>query len=337
MMNNNIHHIIGLDFGAGAVKFAGDAGEGHLLSQVSAADPRRKRVVNLDPTGLLKARTPDFLRADFGAFYVGPGAHEHGRPVEGLDPDRFSAGKIDTRALFCAAVAKYMADGAAPGPLTIAVGLPLEPMLGDNAAANKAAVEGWMRGQHRFAFAPEGGRERELDVHVERVLVTSQAAAALFYLALDDHGGVADGELLAAEVGVVSVGFATMELFAVSGKSPVRNLCASSPVGVQRLLTLADPERAYTLGELDGRLRRGALDVSATLPIWAREVEGEIRRIWGRAAKRFSRVIAVGGGALLLRRTLESAFSPYLVFPDDPIMAVARGLRKIARGKYAKT
>jgi hypothetical protein len=331
-------HILGLDFGAGAIKFAGDAGEGYLLAQVSAAEPRRKRISNLDPTGLLKSRNPDYLRADFGAFHVGAGAHDHGRPVEALDADRFATGKIDTRALFCAVLARYLTlDGAKPEPLTIAVGLPLEPMLNDNAAANKASVEGWMRGKHTFTFAPESGKEYELGVQVERVLVTSQAAAAFFYLALNNEGSVADPELLASEVGVISVGFSTMELFAVSGKSPVRALCASSPVGVQRLLTLADPDRAYTLGELDSRLRRNALDISLSLPIWTREVEGEIRRIWGRAARRFKRVIAVGGGTLLLKRSLEDIFSPYLVFPDDPIMAVARGLHKIARGKYGKT
>jgi len=330
-------HILGLDFGAGAIKFAGDAGEGELIAQVAAADPRHKRVGNLDPTGLLgRSRAPDYLRAEVGAFYLGAGAHDYGRAVEGLEAERFSSAKLETRALFYGALARYL-DGSPPAPLHLVVGLPLEPMLGDDAEANKAAVAGWMRGAHRFGFAPHGGREREVAAQVESVLVTSQAAAAFFNAALADDGKVADADLLKSEVGVISIGFSTLELFAVAGRAPIRNLCFSSPVGVQRLLALIDPERRWTFGELDARLRRNALDYKAALPIWAREVETEIRRCWGRAAKRFSRVIAVGGGALLLRDPLNAIFAPYLAFPDDPILAVARGLRKIAHAKYAKT
>jgi hypothetical protein len=79
-MNEKTHipsPILGLDFGAGAVKFAGDAGEGELIAQVSSARKSQRRAVNLDPTGMLcKARAPDYLQADFGAFYVGAGAHD---------------------------------------------------------------------------------------------------------------------------------------------------------------------------------------------------------------------------------------------------------------------
>jgi hypothetical protein len=336
-MNEKQIHILGLDFGAGAIKFAGDAGEGELIAQVSSARKNQKRALNLDPTGMLgKARAPDYLQADFGAFYVGAGAHDYGRAVEGLEANRFGKATIETRALYYSALAHYL-DGHPPAPLRIVVGLPLEPMLGDDAELNKAAVAGWMRGQHRFTFAPQNGREREVAAEVDSVIVTSQAVAAFFYAALDDEGGVADAELLKSEVGVISIGFSTMELFAVAQRAPIRNLCASSPVGVQRLLSLADPDRRWTLGELDARLRARALDIAHVLPVWAREVEAEIARCWGRAAKRFSRVIAVGGGALLLRDALSAIFAPYLAFPDDPIMAVARGLRKIARKKHGKT
>ena len=88
------------------------------------------------------------------------------------------------------------------------------------------------------------------------------------------------------------------------------------------------------MGELDGRLRAGALDTRATLPIWGREVSGAIEHTWGRSWRRFARVIVVGGGALLLNGQL--AFAANAAVPDDPILSIARGLYKMALMQEAR-
>ena len=46
--------------------------------------------------------------------------------------------------------------------------------------------------------------------------------------------------------------------------------------------------------------------------------------------KREFDVIVVGGGALLLRQSLTARFNARAYVPDDPVLATARGLYKLA-------
>ena len=85
---------------------------------------------------------------------------------------------------------------------------------------------------------------------------------------------------------------------------------------------------AYSLGELDARLRSGSLDVSDALPVWHSEVLGFIETQWESSFGRFNKVIMVGGGAILLRDKLLSRFRDKAFIPDDPVIATARGLYK---------
>ena len=95
------------------------------------------------------------------------------------------------------------------------------------------------------------------------------------------------------------------------------------------MLELLNPQSAYSLGELDSALRAERLEITSALPIWAREVNGEIEKRWGAAIQRFARVIVVGGGALLLKETLTRRFAGKAILPDDPILSIARGLYKL--------
>jgi hypothetical protein len=89
---------------------------------------------------------------------------------------------------------------------------------------------------------------------------------------------------------------------------------------------------SYTLAELDERLRAGQLE----LPIWQSEVVGFIEAHWGKLTARFARIIAVGGGILLLGNYLSRRF-PNLWIPDEPLLSQARGLYKYALSKERKT
>jgi hypothetical protein len=66
------------------------------------------------------------------------------------------------------------------------------------------------------------------------------------------------------------------------------------------------------------------------LPVCGSEVVGHIERRWGTAYKRFAAVVVVGGGALLLKDELLGRFNGRCVVPFEPVMAVARGLHKLA-------
>ena len=163
---------------------------------------------------------------------------------------------------------------------------------------------------------------------------TSQPVGALFDFVLDDKAQmIAErGAVLREEVGVISVGFNTVELLVVKEQGAVERFTAGNTIGVRRLLDLMNRDGLYSLGELDGILRGGGLrsEMRNALPIWAREVNGEIERRWGASHKRFAKVLIVGGGALLLKEALTLQFGHKAWLPSDPVLSIARGLWKLS-------
>jgi hypothetical protein len=223
-------------------------------------------------------------------------------------------------------------------PLTLWVGMPLEPLTGDQDKVQKTidAVRGWLRGVHEFEFSDKNISNVPVFINVGQVKITSQPTGALFDYLLDDTGKFIPERRghLKEEIGIISVGFNTVELLVVQDNKPVQRFTAGTTAGVRRLLDLSNGDGFYSLGELDGRLRAGTLDTKATLPIWGREVSGAIEHTWGRSWRRFARVIVVGGGAIILNGQL--AFAGKAAVPDDPVISIARGLYKMAAMQEAR-
>ncbi len=323
--------IIGLDLGMGACKLYGPHGGVQMPSHVAVADGRVVgRLV-----GMKSAAPPLKIGVGGHSFYVGQDAHDWGRPVESLDYERLS-GAPEMRAIVYAALMAYMSKYKLliiDEPLTVWVGMPLEPLTGDAATvrATVGKVRDWLRGRHEWIWTDDNVSELPMAVEVADVRVTSQPTGALFDYLLDDSGQFVPERKghLKAEVGVVSVGFNTVELLAIQDLTPVNRFVAGTTAGVRRLLEMLNGDGYYSLGEMDGRLRSGALDVKSALPIWGREVSGAIEKTWGRAWRRFGAVITVGGGALLLNGELNFAGKQYM--PDDPVMSIARGLYKMSK------
>lgn len=321
---------IGIDLGMGACKLVGPHGGIVLPSHVSIADGRM--VGRL--AGMKAAKPPLKITVDGRAFYVGDGAHDFGRPVENMDYDRLN-GSPEQRAIVYGALFHYMYKAHiipqdAPD-LCLYVGMPLEPLSGepDQVQRTVTAVRDWLRGHHEWQVAWDG-----IDIpffaHVTDVKITSQPTGALFDYLLDDDGRFIPERKshVKEEIGIISVGFNTVELLVVQDTRPVNRFTAGTTAGVRRLLELVNGDGLYSLGELDGRLRAGTLDVRTAVPVWGREVSGAIEHTWGRHWRRFARVITVGGGAILLNGQLAFAGKSYL--PDDPVLAIARGLYKMA-------
>ncbi len=315
--------VIGIDPGAGALKIYGPAGgiqapailavdEGHTLTRM---------------VGLAQRKPPLRIRTENGSFFVGAGAHEWGRPLsEDLDHDRFT-GSPELRAVLAAGFTAYVqANETLADPLAVYLGLPLEA-LSEEAGAAADGVRRWLVGNH--TWQADG---RPFGVTVETVKITSQAAGALFDYLLDDAGAFIPARKahFDKEIGVISVGMNTVELLVTRSGAPQDRFTAGRTAGVRRLLDLVNPGGLYSLGELDTQLRAGKLDVAAALPVWEREVISFVERRWGNAYKRFAAVIVVGGGALLLRNSLVARFNARAFVPDDPVLATARGLYKLA-------
>ena len=279
--------------------------------------------------GLKSKRRPMEIASDFGSFYVGEGAHEHGRPVENLDFERLT-GAPEMRALLYGSLAQYQKlYGKFDRPLSLMVGLPLQMMMGADAKAYQAGVKGWLKGSHQFSADGEA-----MKLEVGQVRLTSQPVGALFDYVLDDDGRIqADrASAMLDEVGVISVGFNTVELLVVKDQGAVERFTAGNTLGVRRLLELLNRDGLFSLGELDEKVRAGRMkdELRTALPIWAREVNGEIERRWGQSFKRFVKVIIVGGGALLLKDLLTAQFGAKAHVPNLPVLSIARGLWKLS-------
>ena len=313
---------IGFDPGYGNTKVYGDQGGLALPSHVAV----KQNGVLARMEGMQMKRPPLAVTVGEREFYVGAGAHDWGAPVESLDYARLS-GSPEVRATLYAALSQYQRQhGEITAPIRLIVGLPLGA-LGEEHKSTGAEMKQWLLGEH--AWAANDAAQR---VTVADVLVTSQATAALYDYVLD-----ADGRFLPAraghlheEVGVVSVGFNTLELMLIRDKRPVARFTGGSKNGVRALLQAMNGHHAYSLGELDDRLRAGLTD-SAALEVWLSGICGQIEKQWGDRWRQFAQVILVGGGALLLKSQLNSYFRGKCHIPDEPVLAVARGLHKLLR------
>jgi hypothetical protein len=319
--------LLGIDPGAGAIKLYGPAG-GVQLPSVLAIDEGRAtgRMV-----GLAQRKPPLRVRTDNGAFYIGAGAHEWGRPLEeDLDHDRFT-GSPALRALLYGGLTAYSQKDLSlerrmvDEPICAFVGLPLEALSGDSEVTE--GVRRWLTAEHHWQADGQS-----CAAVVGSVKITSQAAGALFDFLLDETGAFipARKAMFDKEIGIISVGMNTVELMVARGGATEERFTAGRTAGVRRLLDLLNPAGLYSMGELDTQLRAGRLDLSSALPVWGREVVSFLEKRWGQAHRRFAAVVMVGGGALLLQHALLSRFGGKAYVPDDPVLATARGLYKMA-------
>lgn len=323
-MTEDFLHI-GNDLGMGANKLWALNGGLEIVSQV--ANNGTGRIEGM--LGLKQHKRPMHISSAFGSFYIGAGAHDHGRPVENMDFNRLT-GAPEMRALVYGSLAQYQAKyGAFTKPLSMMVGLPLQMMMGENAKQYRSEVKGWIKGTHEFEA--DG---IPVKFEIAQVNITSQPVGALFDFVLNEDGEIEPSrkDAMSDEVGVVSVGFNTVELLVVKDQGAVERFTAGNTVGVRRLLELCNPEGLYSLGELDEKLRAGRLktELKAAIPIWAREVNGEIERRWSNSHKRFVKVLIVGGGALLLKEYLTSQFGAKAWISNSPVLSISRGLWKMS-------
>lgn len=313
---------LGIDAGNGAFKIFGEAGGVELLSQIATNGAERV----MSTLGLRRQKPPMQIINESGSFYVGAGAHDYGRPVENLDVDRLN-GSPEIKTLLHGSLTRFQQEyGLFTKPLSVVVGLPNESLTGESADQNKENVRRWVKGVHSWSA---DGKDQLLDI--AEVKVASQVTGGLFDYLLDDNGHFIPERKKAftGEVGVISIGFGTVELMVVRNRMPVQRFTYGVTAGVRRLLEILNSQQLYSLGELDLLLRAGQLDLRTALPIWEQEVRGVIEKQWGKSWKRFAAILLVGGGAILLKDTLPYHFGGKAFIPDDPVQTIARGLFKL--------
>jgi hypothetical protein len=314
---------MGLDAGFGGIKIWSDDGGLEILSQVAVNGNGHLDAM----VGLKSDKRPLMVTTNDGDFYIGAKAHNYGRPIENLDFNRLT-GSPEMRALVYGTWSRYMQEHSAfDAPLSLMVGLPLQTM-GENMKDYRKAMKSWLVGTH--SWRADG---IDYGVVVERVRLNSQPVGAFFDFVMDDNGKTIPEHrsVLTDEVGVLSVGFNTLEFMVVENQTATENLTGGEKLGVRRLLDLLNPNHSYSLGQLDLKLRNGDLKHNDKLPIWISEVNGAIEDIWDKALDRFAAVLVVGGGAVLLGDKLKLRGKGVPVI--DPVKSISHGLFKINKAK----
>jgi len=314
---------MGLDAGMGAIKVWSEQGGLDILSQVAVNGSGHLEGM----LGLKSEKRPLMVSTVDGDFYVGAKAHTYGRAIENLDFDRL-IGSPEMRALVYGAWSRYIQEhGVFDAPLSLMVGLPLQTM-GEDMKDYRKAMKAWLLGSH--SWSADGVN---YGLIVDRVRLTSQPVGAYLDYVMDEDGKYipSRGRALTEEVGVLSVGFNTLEFMVIEDQKATEKFTGGEKLGVHRLLELINQKKNYSLGELDVKLRNGDLKHREKLPIWASEVNGAIDRIWKDALERFAAVLVVGGGAVLLGDQLKLKGKG--VIADQPVMSIAHGLFKLDKAK----
>lgn len=327
--------FFGWDPGMSGQKLWGEEGGVHVLSQVALNGSSHLSGTVL---GMNKKRRPMEIRSDFGSFYVGEGAHGQGDPVQNLAFDRLT-GTSEIRSLLYAALTNYQREhGRFPdgAELSLIVGLPFQMMAGEDAEMFKSAVRKWVSGEHAWSA---DGEQYRVSIDVPSKGLVPQSLAMLYDFALDMNGELiaSRGDAFLKECGQISIGFKTIEFMVTKRRSDQGRFTGGVEMGVSQLLRniRSQTNNAWTYGELDEQLRLGDLDVKKFLPIYADGVTGAINDRWKESFTRFAYVLVAGGGAVLLQDYLTAKFKGKAIVLDNPLMAISRGLYKIAL-KYRK-
>lgn len=315
---------LGQDLGFGANKLFGQHGNS-ILQSIIAADTGHEVTQSM---GLRISKKP--LRIGFNgvSYYVGPNSHDWGSPIENLDYERMQ-GIPETRAILYGNLTSYI-KAYQPEFLEntfMVVGLPLDVLSGPHANNNADRIRKWITGVHEWEADGQ-----KYSINIQETRIASQPSGALFDYLFDDEGQLIQSRKndYLGEIGIISIGFNTIEILTVKEKMLVQNSTMGKSLGVRRLLEMHNDHSSYTMGELDSKLRAGRLDVSHLLPVWQSQIIGVVDEAWGKKWSRFSKIILVGGGAKLIGMNLLDFFKGNAIIPDDPVISISRGLYKYA-------
>lgn len=317
--------IFGIDPGFGNIKLFND--DGGTIYASHASQFTGKRYDNL----MDEAKKADFIQFNGRAYFTGELAPLQGTPLGNLGFERLTDGAGEMKALLYGAFTRHMHEyGLITDSIDAQVGVPAAMLDAKSQDETLSGLRAWLVGNHEWTANGDDYR-----INIRSIDVKSQATGAIldFGLTLTGATDAAHAGDVKKDVGVVSIGYNTVELAAASGANTMlTNMVGSDTYGVRRLLEALDGGDKSRLGFIDYKLRENRFngELAPARDAWGEQVKGYIGRYWGKEWRKLNRVIVVGGGATndLLRRDLDLFFVGKTYFPDDPIISIARGLYK---------
>lgn len=200
-------------------------------------------------------------------------------------------------------------------------------------------VSAMMEGEHHVAVHRDGQR-REMAIRVDRLVVVPQPLGTFWAHALDGRGQPPeDPTLLEGRVGIIDVGFRTVDLATIAAGEYVARASRTIPVGLAHAYDLIAARmgqeiglerETYALDEsvISGEVRVNGkrIDISAirdeALRHLATKVLVEIQSFW--QVPEFDLLLLTGGGGKLLAPYLLGHLSQ-LQLMEGPVTANSRG------------
>lgn len=340
---------IAIDPGFGGYKVAEASGDKVTDKHIPSVVGRGTIEKMEGTTGLGGHRRPISISFDAGEgqtdCLVGDNVSLHVPPIERTDFDMLS-GSWEQRALTYAAL--YRLLGAGEHVVRLVVALPVQVLSGAEAKKTARQLEHWLLGEHTFT-----AQKRQCGVEITQVLPRPQPLGAFFEWGLNDEGLWARSKKdLARRVGVLDIGFNTLDLLTLQEGKPVERFTGGDQLGMSRPAALLANRvqrewgRRLSLHEVDALLqdyqRSGEAEVAAggevrdvsmmardVLDQWAGEVVAYLGGVWGNDPG-FATTIITGGGAPSLEGPVKSRWGGVEVL-RQPVTANARGLAKYAR------
>jgi len=304
--------------------------------------------LSLGPLGRQRRRgLPDRVVINDVTYLVGDGVERYAESMKGLNFLRLRKGP-EVRALLYDTI--YQVLGAGEYTLDLVIGLPIEVMLDDKQAkSTNSTLREWMIDRHTFTV-----NEESVEVEIGDIAIMAQPVGAFFAWGLDGEGHWAlDPETLQAPIGVLDIGFNTLDLFALEGAEVARHYTDGDTLGMRRAAeyliqtvdTAYDMEISYHRadqfireGNAELHTPQGKVNLSGLVEeALDRAASGILSFVqagdkWG-SGRQFAYQLITGGGAEALRPQIEETFPRGYILPK-PVTANAVGLARYARAKF---
>jgi len=347
---------VAVDAGFGGIKAAlvcdGQLRTAHVPAVVGVGETS----TGLLETGITRQdrKRPYVLTTGGRRYLVGPHVERFATPIERLDFDRL-APSPELQALTYTGLGRLLAaSGLSPdgqpvqAELGAVIGLPVQVLQGAEAVRTTQGLNDWLVGEHSFELD-----DRPFSMRIRGIKAMAQPMGALFEWGLDLTGQwtrpVND---LKATIGVLDLGFNTLDLVVLAGGQIVRRYTDGTTLGLRRgarvmqELFEARTGRRVSLHQADQYLqqasRSGAAEVliagepfnlkplaRQALDVAAGEVRAYLSQVWEDGSQ-FDYLLFTGGGVLALGERLRSAF-PRAIELAEPVTANARGLARFAQ------
>ena len=230
------------------------------------------------------------------------------------------------------------------------VGLPVEVMADEKQAdATARSLRDWMVASHRFAV-----NDDDVSLAVKDVRLIAQPVGAFFAWGMDDEGRWTRGkDDLSASIGVLDIGFNTLDLFAMEGAEISARYTDGDTLGMRRaaeyVVQAVDDAygKAISIYQANEMIQssgpvlytsRGRVDPRPLIAqALSRAASGILTFVqqpdkWGNG-RQFDYLLFTGGGAEALREQLNDQFPHGHVLPQA-VAANAIGMARYARRVY---